>query len=88
MDKWEAAGKALPVVVVGRGVEEGPELGRHRQGCDKLFQAGRALSEKCSLWDLECQGWEEFGFSTRGTGSHTRYGARRGVDSMWAGGKC
>lgn len=46
MDKWEAAGKALPVVVVGRGVEEGPELGHHRQGCDKLFQAGNNAQQE------------------------------------------
>lgn len=36
MDKREAAGRALPVVVVAvvviRGVEEGPELDPHRQG--------------------------------------------------------
>lgn len=44
MDKWEAAGSVLPamVVVVGRRVEEGPELSAHRQegdrGCSKKEQ--------------------------------------------------
>lgn len=44
MDKWEAAGRVLPamVAVVGRRVEEGPELSPHRQegdrGCSKKEQ--------------------------------------------------
>lgn len=65
-------------------LKKGPELGPHRQGGDRLFQAGRALLERYFLWDLK---WEKFVFSTQGTGSHTRYGARRGVDSIWVGGK-
>lgn len=51
----------------------------------RLFQAGTALSEACSLWGLGHQGREEFGFSTEGTGSHIKYGAWRGMDSSWAG---
>lgn len=75
--KWETAGKVLPVVVVGRGIEEGPELGPHRQGGDRLFQAGRALSGILS----GTSNGKKLCFLPR------VLEARRGVDSIWAGGK-
>lgn len=53
----------------------------------RLFQAGTALPEECCLQGLPRQGQEEFGFSTEGPGSHTGYGAGRGMHGPRAGRK-
>lgn len=52
----------------------------------RLFLLGRDRRRRAPS-GLEHQGQEDFGFSTESTGNPARYGAWRGVDSSWAGGR-
>lgn len=73
------------VVVVVRGVKEGPELGPHRQGGNRGCSRQEQHCQRSVLSGaVNAKDRKNLNFLPRVLGSHTEHGTERGVD-RWEG---
>lgn len=87
MDKREAIGRALPVVVVVvvvRGVKEGSHRQGGNSGCSRQEQHRRRSAVSGAL---NAKDRKNLDFLPKVLGSHTENGTERGEDSSRTGGK-